>query len=316
MIGKGLVALTIILLSGCVVEAGNPSSKKPKQGSVSLYFAKTLDTSNQNLQLNIDNVDVSSSTSTDQASSFSLTPDQKEVEIFSLKETDDTAVVNSKPANAGVYDQIAIHLSSQKPVSRRDSNGADSPVDTDQIADNTFYLSQSFEIKEGEETQVIIRLDGHRSLVLGDGHVAFHPMGNFFPRNFGQDYEGKAPSAEFNWVCAYAYGISPPPRGGMMRETPIGKPNMPPPQHLGHFGRAFAALPPKSFATKDEVKKDATSACDNAFVKAEVVGQNFKLRHLPPGNFSFRFFKSDDSFEDASADVTIEEMNDPPLNGH
>ncbi len=301
-----LLNLVVLLLS-CAVEAGNPSTKKPT-GTVSVQFAKTEDSENQSFQLMINRIELAA----DDTTTASLNPDVNEIELFSGSQADDVLAVKGQEVAVGKYAKIYVRLDEKRPPVYRGRDGKEMRVEIDHLEDRAFYFAESFEVKEGEETKVLVSLDPRRSLIASKdrpGNMVFEPMGGAFPKPKESRFEGTAPSAEFVTVCAYAYGFIQPPPPPF---SPQGDDRNRPDKQFSRFmidkgpGRlGSAARPPKVFDSKDVVVKDETAQCDNAFARAPVQNQKYVLSHLPPGSYLVRFFKADGKYQDAEQEITV-----------
>lgn len=300
--------LNLAVLASCAVEAGNPSTKKPT-GTVSIQFAKTEDNEDQSFQLTIDSIDLASET----ADIASLSPDVSEIELFSISSKEDVQAVKGQEVPVGTYAKIYIRLNDKKPPTYRRGD-KQLTVEIGHLEERSFYFAETVEVLEGQETRVLVSLDPRRSLIASTdrpGNMVFEPMGGAFPKPSDSQYEGTAPATDLIQVCAYAYNVMPPQQDGTMppRENHSPRPFMmfdPEVLSSGKDGRpGSAARPPQVFDSKESVVKDENIMCENAFIRAPVMNQKYFLRHLPPGNYSLRFFRSNGTYQDATDDVTI-----------
>lgn len=302
---KRVLLLNLVVFSlSCAVEAGNPSTKKPT-GTVSVQFAKTEDSENQSFQLVINKIELTS----DEAGTASLNPDVAEVELFANSQKDGVQAIKGQPVAAGKYAKIYVRLDEKRPPVYKNREGKEMKVEIDHLDARAFYFSENFEVKEGEETVVLVSLDPRRSLVASKerpGNMIFEPMGGAFPKSRDARHEGTAPAPDLILVCAYAYGLQapsfPPSSGG--DNDRINKHNPRLTFDKGP-GSGSAARPPKVFETKEFVVKDETAQCDNAFARAPVHNQKYVLNHLPPGSYLLRFFKADGKYQDAEQEITV-----------
>lgn len=304
---KWFMLLNLAVLASCAVEAGNPSTKKPT-GTVSIQFAQTEDNEEQSFQLTIDSIELASDTS----DIASLSPDVSEIELFSYSSKEDVQAVKSQEVPVGTYAKIYIRLNDKKPpIYRRD--GKQMTVEIDHLEERSFYFAEEVEVLEGQETRVLVSLDPRRSLIASKDRpdkMVFEPMGGAFPKPRDSQHEGTAPATDFVQVCAYAYNMIPPlvstfPPGENHAPHPFIKldSGSPSPNRDGRPGSA--ARLPKVFDSKEAVVKDENMECENAFARAPVMNQKYMFRHLPPGAYSLRFFKSNGTYQDAAEDISV-----------
>lgn len=280
----------------CGVEAGNSGPKK--QGSVKIYFAQEASSESESLSMQLASLDLYTDSET---STASLTPSVESVDLFGLTENSSVVVAESSAIPVGSYQNIAIRLTGEKPIRYRDSGGQEISVDLDDAAVQSFYVEQSFEVSEGQTTSIILSIDPYKSLSRNSGtpdRFVFKPRGDARPPEGDVPYLGSTTITDAKWVCAYAYSvqlpgpINPFPRDGARL-------NFGP-----DFGPRVEDRP--SFSTKDDLVKDETDACDNAFAKAPVLDGKYELRHLLPGAYSLRVFTSTGSYVDLEQDILLE----------
>lgn len=282
----------------CGVEAGNSGPKK--QGSVKIYFAQEALSGNESLSMQLASLDLYTDSET---STASLTPSVESVDLFGLTESSSVVVAESSSIPVGSYQNIAIRLSGEKPIRYRDSSGQEVSVELDDASIQSFYVEQSFEVSENETTSIVLSIDPYKSLSRNSGapdRFVFKPRGDARPPEGDVPYLGSTTIANASWVCAYAYSVSIPgpispfPRDGGRLTMAFGP----------DFGPRVEDRP--SFSTKDDLVKDETDSCDNAFTKAPVLDGKYELRHLLPGAYSLRVFTSTGSYVDLDQDIVLD----------
>lgn len=305
---KWFMLLNLAVLASCAVEAGNPSTKKPT-GTVSIQFAQTEDNEEQSFQLTIDSIELASETS----DIASLSPDVSEIELFSYSSKEDVQAVKSQEVPVGTYAKIYIRLNDKKPPIYRRA-GKQMTVEIDHLEERSFYFAEKVEVTEGQETKVIVSLDPKRSLIASKDRpdkMVFEPIGGAFPKLQDTEQEGTAPAMDFIQVCAYAYNVKHPlgDSDAPLKESHAPRPFKmfdPDPPFPNKDGRpGSAARLPKVFDSKESVVKDENLECENAFARAPILLQKYVLRHLLPGDYSLRFFRSNGTYQDAANDISI-----------
>ena len=294
-----------LITTGCVVEAGNPSTKSTGsgKGKATINFARTLDQAGQSLTLNVQELSLVPSGSSDASSASSLKLSNESLELYGDKADDTALAASGEDVPAGTYESIRIRLNDRNPGKLRSRDSAGDALDISELPENTFYIAEKFEIKADEDNEVTVRLDLSRSIGKGrDGRPGFNPIGDLHPRGFGRSYQGAAPGPGFIAVCAYGYEIQRPPMPLRPRDDmgPGGPRLAPPPPPLG-----IPARRPRIYETRAEIALDTSSACEQATAKAVVSDAKFSLDRVPPGKYALRFFKTDGSFVDGATDADL-----------
>ena len=298
-----VLALVIVLsLTRCGIEVGNPSDDNDtKKGTLSISFAKETVRDQARLSLDLAALDLISID--DDSIIASLSPTIKNIELFGLADESEALVAESKAIPIGVYKRIAVRLNGDEPIHYHDFEGVKRPIRIADDSSGSFYIDQNFEISEGQTTSLLLSLDPYRSIHESNSSkgLVFKPQGDLRQHDRSLNYSTKTSLADARWACAYAYDLQIP------RPTP--------PRARGAGRKHLFARPPfpgipttrrVTFATKDDVMKDETSKCANAFAKAPVVDGAFEFRHLLPARYSLRLFRSDGSFDDSAQDFTLD----------
>ncbi len=310
------ISLLLILFgAGCGVEAGNPDTgDQPKTGKVSLNFARVFDIQGQSFKLALTGAELRSGNGAAAVTS-SLNPATDSLELFGL--TDDQSSVlaaSSDTVPVGTYDHIYVKLNGKAPVSYTTDGGDARSIGFGSEGQSAFKVQQTVEVKEGETTDLVVSLDARRSLVHPDddddpNHLVFRPRGGAERRDHGLDYEGSVGATSGGaFVCAYLYAaitFSPPaemhPDGDGDSDGPGNEPPKGP------------DLDPRpTYPTLDDVVKDTTDECPNAFDRTRVEADgSWRFHHVRPGTFDFRLFKTDGSFQDLAGGIVLT----PPAHG-
>ncbi|RZA12393.1 MAG: DUF4382 domain-containing protein, partial [Proteobacteria bacterium] len=253
-------------------------------------------TSGESLNVQLTSLDLLTD---DDSASASLTPSVSSVDLFGNESSDTVMVAESVTIPIGSYQQIAVRMGSQKPIRYRDASGRDHNVNLEDSASTSFYVAQTYEVKEGETTSILVNLDPYRSIQTSEqGNYVFRPKGDARDPQRGTDYKGTTVVSNAKWVCAYAFSANSSPEQYGPRPSPDGK-GPPPPRGPEVEGR-------KTYPSKNELMKDTTDACDNAFAKAPVQNGRFELRHLLPATYALRVFTAPDSYQDIAEDLRID----------
>jgi hypothetical protein len=304
---------TALFLTHCGVEAGNPVDSDPKAGLVQIQFATVDDIFGDSFVLNLADLSISSTNDSGEAEVIeSLELTTTEVELFALSddagsETD----VGTSTVTVGSYNVITIGFDEAKPLSYQATGEDPQIIAFSEDGIGSINLAETIEIAEGETTTIILNFDPRNSLT-GDNKAdfKFDPMVASHKKGFKSSYEGSTDVANATSVCAYLYSPIHPPKGerGPKPGRASGKRPPPPKGRKGKAGR-----PPKMFESADDVVKDETKLCENAFQRVRVIDGVYHFRHLVPGTYDFRIFAEDGSYTD---EVTGELLEPPATAGN
>lgn len=294
-----LIALSLLILSGCAVEAGNPTGKKPK-GTAAVSFVQTTSLSGDQFTISLDSIALVSS-SGDTSSTQNLNVSQTDLNLLSTSPTADSTEAAKADVEVGTYSGVIIKLPARKPPRYRSSAGVATELGTDKLDEYGFRIDQDIQIKEGESTSIIVRLDPLGSMTKDGERIRFDPRGDASPRPPAAQYSGTAPIADALYVCAYGYGLTKMPLLQFNGVNPTGRSLPPPPPP----GGKFAVRSHQSYSTRTDVVFDTSSTCSNAFAKTSVKEKSFILDRLLPGSYALRFFRADDSYVDQTPDITV-----------
>lgn len=297
-----VAALYYSIMTGCGVEVGNPGGDEPDKGTLNIFFAREPVVEAESLSLSLASIDLVSTDSQDTVAS--LSPEVSDVDIFGLTESDQIKVAESTDIPTGIYGQVVIQLNQESPFKYRDRDGEEKPVRFEEQSQRAFYVQQDFEIITGETTTLVLSLDPYNSLAKTDENgFIFRPRGDFRPKRHFIKHSGETDFENAEWVCAYAYAVEEipkPPRWEGDPNATLPPPPGPPPGHPGP-----GVIDRITFATKEDVVKDATSLCANAFTKAPVVEGKYEIRNLRPATYTLRFFDESGGFQDGIEEVVI-----------
>jgi hypothetical protein len=297
--------LMLPLLIGCGVEVGNPGKKggsgtTTATGSIDISFAKEAVVASERLSLNLSGFDLLTGDDNSIVSSLSAKSSQVELMGLADDQSSTSIVAESSTIPVGVYDRILVRLLSDEPIQYRDRSGGSRTIKFDDAPNHAFYVDHPFEITEGQTTSVAISIDPYRSILTSPDSqdITFKPRGGARRNERGQDYKGTTTTTDAEWVCAYAYNLGPMPHPGSDRRRELPK--------LGTKGPTGPSVENrKDFAGKDSIVFDTSNACENAFAKVPVASGRYELRHLPPGSYALRIFKSDGSYIDDETDIDL-----------
>ena len=294
-----ILSLSLMFLSACGVEAGNPTGKKPK-GSATVSLVPTSSVTGDQFTISIDSISLVSSDETS-SSAQSMAISNQDFNLLSSSPNATGAEAAKSDVDTGKYTGVIITLPERRPPRYRPAGGDESELGTDKLDQHGFRIDQEIQIKEGESTNIVIRIDPLSSISKDGGQLRFDPRCDAFPRPPEAQYSGTAPITDAAYVCAYGYGLTrmqPPPQSNSTMGIP------PPPPPPGPGGK-FAAKSHQVFATKADVLFDSSSTCMNAFTKTGIKGSSFILDRLLPGSYALRFFRADDTYVDLTTDISV-----------
>jgi hypothetical protein len=304
--GGLLFGFAAALATGCGVEAGNPGDK-PKTGTVLVTFARGQEGVASSFKLALESVELRTA---DDAVAAPLTLTAESIELVD-SDGGDVEAASGDAVPVGEYARMVVALKEDTPFTYKDLDGGERTVGFEGDESRAFYVEDDVIVTEGEITELVVDLDTRRSLVHPDDapdRLVFRPHGAM-GRHRGLGYVGKKTVTGGTVVCAYLYAMLPPPPHGEPPEGmsgPGGRPPPPPPPGPG-------MLSGKVFATKDDVVKDETPECDNAFRIAPVdESGNWRFDHLLPATYDFRAFLGDGTFTDVEEGITLMPPPPPP----
>lgn len=288
-----------LFLSACGVEAGNPGTTKPdtKKGGVAIRIAKQLDLKSSMLSLSLSSFRLAQQDN----EIAEISPNLKEINLFTNTTDDEPIVAESNDVPVGSYSDIIVQLASTDPVIYRDEEGRESPVDLDDPAVPIFKVNEEFEVGDGEKIEIVLNIDPYRSLIdeqTDKKRFKFRPQGHSHRRGRGLRYDGETSVLGASWVCAYAFDARPlkTKRKSRGHDESRDDTNSKKPRFLGE--RTI-------FDRLEDVKKDESKSCPNAFAVAPIVEAKYHLRQLIPATYHLRFFKQDGSYEDSNAPIKL-----------
>jgi hypothetical protein len=294
-----------LLASSCAVEAGNPSDKD--KGTVKINItsdssentALRLTTSPQ-LELFVETIqlrglDVDGNTIVSELETFA-----REIELYAIE---DALLLTEGSVSIGTYETIIFILNDKQPFRYRPDGLNDKPLRFENSDLRAIEITQSFEVTSESSEELTIEFDLENAVQTQSEEFIFQPKVKPHLDRLGVMYEGSLDRDEGKAVCAYLYNAIrpeaqlPPPPPPRMESDQKPKPRPP----------AFAGLPPKSFAAKEDVIIDSTSNCENAFAKTRVEPDGtFAFTRLKPGTYTFQAFYNDKSSETIAEDVRLE----------
>jgi len=294
MINVLLNLISILLLTGCVIEAGNPNGIT---GDLKISWDGN-DTSlglvdSGSFEIFIDSV-ILYNDSDGSNLSTTLKPTHESINILK-NETIEFAT--SSEVTPGTYNNIVIIMKDSNPFKYKPDGSNEKPVRFEDSGSKAIYISGSYVIEEGQEEEIVISLDLSNSLSeSGDGFI-FKPRAGAQRRKLGVAYSSTVNFDGGEFICAYLYDVIAPPKS---RRKPTRRFKQRPAPPSG-----FKASTRPEFSSAEDVIKDETDKCDNAFERRPVVNNAFEFRHLKPGTYDFRVFKEDGSFEDIESEIRL-----------
>lgn len=274
--------------AGCAIEAGNPSTKKPK-GALNVIFSKTETSSGESMMIDLSSVGIASSTD-EWLSSSSLPLVKSSLDLFSADGSSFETIVQTE-LSEGSYDQIILSLPNDRIGRYRDGSGVERDLLPESSGDTVYYFADTIEVKEAETTEIHIDLDPRRSIELDGDRHRFKPKGHLKHGKFDTNYEGIAPS-DSAVACVYHFNSK---RGGFSE----GRDERSGGHHLMKRNRAKIE-PVGVYESRGEIQWDSSSLCPLAFRRVVVSDQKFELKGIPPGDYAVRFFKTDDTYIDGT----------------
>ncbi len=294
MINALIKLISILLLTGCVIEAGNPNGVT---GDLKISWDGNGSSlglvSSGSFEIFIDSVILYNDADNSNLS-MTLKPTHESINIL-RNETIEFATTSE--VIPGTYNNIVIIVKDSNPFKYKPDGSNEKPVRFEDSGSKAIYISGNYEIEEGQSEEIVVSLDLSNSLSeSGDGFI-FKPRAGAQRRKFGVSYSSTVNFDEGEVVCAYLYdAIAPPKRMGRIAKR--FKKRLTPPS-------GFKAFTRPEFSSADDVVKDETKKCDNAFERRPVINNSFEFRHLKPGTYDFRVFKEDGSFEDIETGVRL-----------
>ncbi|RZA22597.1 MAG: DUF4382 domain-containing protein, partial [Proteobacteria bacterium] len=240
------------------------------------------------------------------AEAATLSTSLSSVDLYGSTSTS-VLVAESSEIPAGSYAKVAIRLKGDKPVHYRDENGHEHDVHLDDDTKESFYITQTIEVVEGEVTTIVVNLDPYKSLSRPAGDsFTFKPRGEVARHD--ESYVGTTQVAGARWACLYAYEIKRRPIGPREGGGP-GNPEGPGPggemPRLREPERGHEVEGRPTFETKDQLIKDETNECSRAYGKTSVKDGKFEFKFLDEGAYSVRIFASDGTYTDLTDDMVV-----------
>lgn len=299
-----LFAAVSAFLLACGVEAGNPGGGT-KKGTLGIFIAKEPKLGKQQFTLALQEIQLVAASQ--EATLQTFAPQKFEFNLFEESEQSDgtdTQELGTSEITIGDYSQVVFKLSQDRPLRYVDREGASKSVQWEDPQSSGFVMANSFTIKEGEKTEILLSMNPYQSVVESSspGGIIFKPRGDSRRRDLGQKISGKAPLGDAQWVCAYLFDPEAPPFGpppsflGVVTNEPISR-------SPGTDFPKRPALGPRMegrvvFSTRDKVVLDEQFPCKNAFSQTPVKEDIYHLRQLVPGSYRVRFFRADQTFFD------------------
>jgi len=233
-----------------------------------------------------------------------LVPKTADLNLFADQEKPDdvSQEITSAEVPIGDYQQVVFRLKADLPAQYADRAGKKRKVRWEDPTSNSFAVSTSFSVTEGEKTEVFLNLNGYQSIQGSEGadEVVFKPRGDFKKRGMEQKISGPLPAPGIQWVCAYLYNSQVKPG------APLAKPSQKDGKTLNLKKPHGPRMEERTvYETRAQINFDTQYPCKNAFEQAPVRGEEYRLRQAPPGMYAIRFFKTDGSFIDLEKDLEI-----------
>lgn len=315
---KTTIVLISIFLSSCGIEIGNP---KPSGGdgetknNLQISVIKETNSFAKQFKLNIESVELQLKTESEEESTTALQLAESKVELLTDNdEENEAAITKESEVLVATYSGVRITLNSESPFEFTDREGNSRKVFFEDNTIRSFVVPQQISVFEGDAQKVLLDFDLRRAFRKAQENsedFIFRPRSEVRKRKFALPYAGEVDAEDGAVVCAYLYDrvklpfekLPPPPPPGF-------PPPGPPPPFMGdESGKprpgSFEVKRRPIFETKEDVIKDTTAECTNAFAIADVKDKKFKFDFLPPATYDFRLIKNDSSYEDLEEDVRL-----------
>ncbi len=315
--GLGLFSSMTLLAGGCGVEVGNPGADEDE---ASIAIQLTSDNSTAGLDL------VSSFSLTDSSNALPTFQDFQlgiqEIILFGENQGKNVKAVvvgldnfvsitaegeefvpqfSAKNVPAGTYDVLQVRFTSTQPVVFTRPDGRRELVEVDSGFSEGFYIPVSLDFTSSESQEVVVTLDLESSLTADPNNsdrFRFKPRGSAHSPGFRVKTSGQTSLEGAVVACAYAHSLEADPRAP--RSFPKGD-SKPPPVSDG----SGEIRPRPIFANRDEIERDETFDCPNAFARSRVRQGEYVFKNLKPGIYEIRVFSSDGSYVDVEEPLKI-----------
>jgi hypothetical protein len=284
----GLTSWLVLVLCGCAVEAGNPSTKKPK-GTLNVIFNRTETKSGESMELNLSGLGIASS-SEESGDELALTLLKDKIDLFTNDDKTSEAISQTE-LDEGQYHQLVVTLPRERIGRYRDGSGLESDLQAEESSDSVYYFAETIEIRGSESTDLHITIDPQRSLENAGDRRRFKPKGHIDRKKHTTTHEGPAPS-DAEWACIYRFNGKMGLRSGKTKRD-----ERPFEAHLTRRGRS--KIPATGvYSARNDIQWDAEPTCALAFKRAKISNQTLVLKNIPPGDYAVRYFKGDGSYVD------------------
>lgn len=350
-----LIGMSVLLMllngMGCRIQAGNPSTTKPKNpGNVTIALADAPVDDLASLFITVEAIAFApSGTARCLSSPFLDCADKSvihydftkelEVDLLTLSDGRTQVLPFAQELESGLYDGLRLFLSEGSRVRGILKNtGAEVEVEFPQgpFGRREFTLIQEFEVIQGSENEILVHVDVRRSLKKTPaGNYLLLPFVSVVPTRLAARLTGSVTAAEVTRICAYnvggkrrpdvrpGYGHTPPPQM-LTSEHQAHQPALPmrpqaqPPTPLSvmELDRSLGGRRPQASPVplRQPGVPDSTSSCDNAEAVSDVKDAVYDLRYLPPVQYILRAFKSDGTYTDYSISVPLQPQETRVLN--
>jgi len=314
----------LYVLSGCRVQAGNPSADKPKTpGTVTVALADAPVDELSNLYVTVKGIafaaegtgrclrEPARACADSSLVSFEFNS-TIEVDLLSLSDGRTEILPFSQELPSGTYEGLRLFLnegSSVRGVLKSDGSTVEVDFPVSPLGKREFTIAQEFDVQEGTENQLIIHVDLRRSLRKNpNGRFFLSPIVNVVPERFAARLFGDVADANVTRICAYNEAGKRRPDGsghsGGKPGQPSINPQQPPrPSYPVPTQPTRSPFPQAPVPPQPPLRQpDATSSCDNAEAVADLSDskRSYDLRYLPPVRYTLRAFKKDGSYTDTS----------------
>jgi hypothetical protein len=293
----------LLLFQGCVVEVGNPekpddgSSGEGGKGKLSIDVARGTHPSVQQVYLALTSITLLGS-----AEPVVIDLAGSERAALIGDDASSVALVTTTDVPAGRYSGMILQLDDGSRSAVVLSEDDERKLQLKNAEDTEIAVTSDIAVPADAATQVTLKIDLSRSLALPSdpesGPVTFDPMILLLHMPVPSKIQGTVLLAEATTVCAYLYELLPPP------PPPPGMEDLPPPPPP-RSPRGVSAKRPPMFETRQDVIKDESPECPNAFATATVRSGAFVIGLLPPAHYDLRVFTKDGSYTDLADAVAL-----------
>lgn len=286
--------ILLLMLSGCIVEAGNPNGDTKENAKINISISAedaNIDSNigliaDLNLTLNVEKMLLLGYDKEGNKTENELELIEKSIEISDPNETIKIAQSNIK---AGFFDALVIFLNRDQPAIYKDSDGNVVPLKFEKEDDKAMIVKQEIQISENSEEDVLIQLNIASSIIKRSNDYIFKPQLRNYSKKQTVRVAGQIDERAI--VCAYVYEPIIPKRPDF---APV-RTEFP---KFGPVGQS-----PKVYKTKDDILFDVTLPCKGAFAQRRVEDDGqFLFQRLIPGKYIFRAFYFGGRYEDISKD--------------